>query len=349
MLPFLLSVYLHAASFNCAKARTPIEKAICASYELSMADDKLAQAYGAALAKAPDAADLVRASQREWLQIQATKCKPDDKNYPLADCLLSEWNDRIFFLGDIVQRKGSITFFFHEVSLEIPSSKKETGSKPNAGDSDDADPYSNPPIFHATWPEAISDKPEWQAWNKAVLDEARRWNSSQDNENEVPDHWVLIPDDTWHSDMEVSVEVGWVSSDLVTATIHREWTYAHPTYDERAFNWMLKQSRELKPNDLFQPDSDWKGKLRDGIGSFIAKGGSDAGWDKEVIADQASQAANSASATNPGFWQIDPKGLTIIFNPCDALCCTCGVDLGDFTIAWQDLKPYLSPNFKVPQ
>jgi uncharacterized protein len=35
----------HAASFDCTKAKTPLEKAICALAKLSVADDQMATAY----------------------------------------------------------------------------------------------------------------------------------------------------------------------------------------------------------------------------------------------------------------------------------------------------------------
>jgi uncharacterized protein len=35
----------HAASFDCTKAKTPLEKAICDLAKLSFADDQMATAY----------------------------------------------------------------------------------------------------------------------------------------------------------------------------------------------------------------------------------------------------------------------------------------------------------------
>lgn len=64
----LLSLPAGAASFDCAKARSPIEKAICATPELSRADEELAAAYRAALASFP-VPGFVRETQRAWLRI----------------------------------------------------------------------------------------------------------------------------------------------------------------------------------------------------------------------------------------------------------------------------------------
>jgi hypothetical protein len=55
------------ASFDCRKARSEVEKLICASENLSMWDSLVAQAYGRALARAPRPPEL-RQDQRRWLQ-----------------------------------------------------------------------------------------------------------------------------------------------------------------------------------------------------------------------------------------------------------------------------------------
>lgn len=59
---------LWAASFDCAKARTPLEKAICSDPELSKLDDELAIAYKNALASHP-LPSYVQARQRDWLSL----------------------------------------------------------------------------------------------------------------------------------------------------------------------------------------------------------------------------------------------------------------------------------------
>lgn len=59
----------HAASFDCTKAASQVEKLICAEDELSRLDDELAAAYRAA-SGAPGAADQVRRDQRQWLAVR---------------------------------------------------------------------------------------------------------------------------------------------------------------------------------------------------------------------------------------------------------------------------------------
>src|SRR5215510_16488687 len=55
-----------AASFDCARASTNVERLICSSSELSKLDDLLADAYRGARAQASNAANLGR-EQRQWM------------------------------------------------------------------------------------------------------------------------------------------------------------------------------------------------------------------------------------------------------------------------------------------
>lgn len=65
-----------APSFDCAKAGTEVEKAICASADLSVADVALANAYRAILARAPEEAKaLLRADQRGWVAHVGKVCQ----------------------------------------------------------------------------------------------------------------------------------------------------------------------------------------------------------------------------------------------------------------------------------
>jgi uncharacterized protein len=66
-------------SFDCAKAQTPTEQAICGSDDLSGLDSQMAQAYRHTMAKMPsDQLASFKASQRQWLQERADKCGGDD-------------------------------------------------------------------------------------------------------------------------------------------------------------------------------------------------------------------------------------------------------------------------------
>jgi uncharacterized protein len=57
-----------AASFDCAKAQSRIEKAVCADKELSQLDEHLGQYYAGARATLGPSAACLAADQRQWLR-----------------------------------------------------------------------------------------------------------------------------------------------------------------------------------------------------------------------------------------------------------------------------------------
>ena len=82
----VLVLSAHAASFDCAKARTKVEHLICGNAELSKLDDELAAKYKTAL-KDKAKSDAVRVTQRQWLK-ERNKCTT-------SNCLQNSYRERI--------------------------------------------------------------------------------------------------------------------------------------------------------------------------------------------------------------------------------------------------------------
>lgn len=73
--PLLLAIQqVNAASFDCGKAHTPMEKLICSDTNLSKLDDDLAAAYKKAITASGSKATITQ-WQREW-----------QRSYPVASC-----------------------------------------------------------------------------------------------------------------------------------------------------------------------------------------------------------------------------------------------------------------------
>lgn len=85
---------LHAASFDCSKAVSVVEKAICSDRELSGLDDSLAQAYKKALSAASDP-EAVKRGQRAWLKSERDVCKD-------LPCLKKAYTKRLGELNDML-------------------------------------------------------------------------------------------------------------------------------------------------------------------------------------------------------------------------------------------------------
>lgn len=85
------SVSLNAASFDCAKARVPLEKTICTDTQLNKVDGKMGSLYlqlRHSLGK--NAATQLQEEQRAWLKQRTKICSPTD-----TSCLLNLYDGRV--------------------------------------------------------------------------------------------------------------------------------------------------------------------------------------------------------------------------------------------------------------
>jgi uncharacterized protein YecT (DUF1311 family) len=89
---------LRAASFDCAKAKTPVEKMICADAELSKLDEEMAAAYQRELARTDDKEGLKK-DQLDWLRRRndAYGCFSNDGKR-LTDCVKDSYLESLFYL-----------------------------------------------------------------------------------------------------------------------------------------------------------------------------------------------------------------------------------------------------------
>jgi uncharacterized protein len=331
----------HSASFDCAKAHTPQEKAICASPELSKADDGMAAAYQAALAAAPpEFHDRIRDAQRAWIRRISLNCLPGNPNRPLDACLHDAYKARTDALEHTLHSVGGVKFIRLSVSFTVPDSPVDAEADKQRGVSPVA-------TFDASWPRALSNSPEWQAWNTAVEDAARDL-ASQGKSGSDP-KWKPA----WANDFDTDLEttLGLVTPGLVTATISNEWYghgAAHPNTDSLQLNWMLKQKRALKAEDVFRAGSGWQQILYDRTDKYlhsVLDQDSDGDYQKFSAPGQIAATLHKI-LEDPQSWTIDAKGITIVFQQYAVACRACTPE--PFTMSWDSLKPILNPEFEIP-
>jgi uncharacterized protein len=87
---------VHSAGFDCAKAKTKIDKLICSDARLSEADEKLSALYKEVLAKSPVPEDT-RQQQLEWVKQSRNTCKA-------ADCLEQAYTSRTSDLQEQLEK-----------------------------------------------------------------------------------------------------------------------------------------------------------------------------------------------------------------------------------------------------
>lgn len=99
ILLLLVSNFTYSASFDCAKAKSSVEKAICSDTELGKLDEDLSKVYKDALKEHP-VENYVKTRQRAWLKTNSY-C---DKS-KLVNCLKENYKKRINQLSGISKIK----------------------------------------------------------------------------------------------------------------------------------------------------------------------------------------------------------------------------------------------------
>jgi uncharacterized protein len=94
-----------APSFDCAKASRADEKVVCAAPDLAFLDRLVAEAYAAALARAPKKAAEIRKEQRKWVAARPECFEERDGERPdtqtSSACLRREYGRRLSDLAEI--------------------------------------------------------------------------------------------------------------------------------------------------------------------------------------------------------------------------------------------------------
>lgn len=169
-----LSCSAHAASFDCAKAETGVEKLICSDAELSKLDDALALAYSAAL-RLNDNPMAVQQAQKQWL-------KERDRCSDIA-CVKTLYASRITSLP-LAQ---AFTVIEDDITSDNPVTKGFCQTM--------ADNLNS----MQSWPPAYCERPLNPAFTKLTLPRWREWTVEDfDNrgyllEQAVNDDYSKIP------------------------------------------------------------------------------------------------------------------------------------------------------------
>lgn len=122
LLLLTLCFQAHSASFDCAKAKSQIEKAICADTVLGGLDEKLGTVYSSLRSNLTDVAkNKVRAHQSLWLKILPSSCSSEAKNKDTSKfiaCLSNSYKSRISYLETFLK---PIAGFYKYPALGVKS------------------------------------------------------------------------------------------------------------------------------------------------------------------------------------------------------------------------------------
>lgn len=306
-----------AASFDCAKAKRPEEKLICASPEVSRLDSSMATSYKALLQRlTPEAQNDVRRSQREWLAFWPISCREqgqplNPKSKDAQSCAAARYKDRIALFEGPDSVTGDIVLY--PVSMySIRQSDAEV---------------------------------EWikYAQNVSYYPAVDLGQAAHEKKNLA----VLI--DRWlRKDMASSGKAVDAASDIETgrrfiaslsmllSTGTSSYFYghgaAHPVSGYSTQHFYLPKARPMLASDIFQGNQ-WQ----DGLTALVEK------ELKKQLADSyyiEQRQDLRKLVIDTARWQFDGKKLTLSFNPYEVAPYAAGAP--SVSLPWSTLMPWLT-------
>jgi uncharacterized protein len=224
-------------SFDCAKASTPVERAICAKPELAKADREMATLYGTLAGKLSGAAKehLVK-DQVAWLENRAKACtgRPEE----VTRCLDNRYAARIATL----KADGEGPYPFVSEQTVVRSGKVK------------AVRYD----IDASYPRFDGTGAGFAATNKAFADYALE---GAKNATPAPD--AADRESTWTYDQSFALHRPGPHAVSVATTFYIFTGGAHGSSGVIAALVDLRTGRTAKPFDVFQPGSPWLDTITD--------------------------------------------------------------------------------------
>jgi len=313
-----------AASFDCTKASTSFELAVCAFPELSRQDEILAKAYATALGGlSKEATQIVHKGQREWLAFAERACTDDAEPQKEAydqddfDCLTQLFSSRIRWLEESRMRSGR-RFYQADRYLVIP----DPDATDEAWNKVAAKEFTSPRI-DGTDAEAVS-------FNAMMDKGSARFGYFPGTSNPEVD-----PNTDGSSDNQVQVTVDDVTSRRVSLIIN-DWWYghgaAHGNYTITYLHFLSPGGRQIEAADIFAGD-DWKQPLEELVLAELNRTIEGGIW-PEAVEDVG------AAAANPQNWDFSEQGLIVQFQPYEVTAYAYGAPT--VTIPWDALSQYLA-------
>lgn len=312
-----------AASFDCAKAGTPFEEAICSDDTLSLQDEVLAQAYATALGGlSKSAADEMKAAQRDWLGYAGRSCSDDaepitsDYTDEQKQCLASVFRSRVQDL-EVSRMLGGFRFYPIDRYLV------------------EQDTEALPEDFVK-----VADK-QYQIVKIDRDDEiAAAFNAAMDGviaEQGAffePGTTQIAPGDVT-SNFDVGTKVSDVTSNRISLQTNEYWYEhgaAHGNYFITNRHFLLSEKRLLEATDIFEGDG-WEQKLGQlALDAIKVQLGEDyfANTDEDVM----------KIAVDPLRWDFSEAGLVIQFNIYEVTAYAMGAPT--VTIPWDELSGFIT-------
>ncbi len=313
-----------AASFDCAKAETSFETAICDHPDLSREDEILAKAYATAIGGlSGDAVGVLKATQHSWLDYAARVCSDDatpiegDYTDDQAQCLVSTYKTRIGSL-EASRMLGGYRFYPVEQYLV----EQDTDA--------DTDSYNKVAEKHFLTVRIDGDDDTAAAFNAMTEKDRAGYGDFFDGDGNI-----ATGDTT--DDIDITTTVKAVTDYRITLQSDN-YNYghgaAHGNYATTYLHFLVGENRPLKASDVFT------GK----------------GWEKtlgKLVTDKTkaqlgdgyfddSEGDIPKLAADPTRWDFSDEGLIIQFEPYEVASYADGAVT--VTVPWDDIRDLMAEN-----
>jgi uncharacterized protein len=302
-----------AASFDCKKAHSPIERSVCADPKLSTLDSSISAAYGIAMQQlSPTGQALLRSGQRQWLTFVREVCSTAVEGDEADACLQTTYQERLSDLASLATTKGPYLF-----------SRSEIYSAKNHDES--GRPYQ----IHISTPRIDGPStPNTQHWNSLMASQAERAAESGC--------------DATYGDEFFDADFIYASARVISLR-STHWEYCHGAPHgyggTTSFTYVTQPTlRPLEALDLFVQGSGWEDFLTRRSYEALIKKAEGTEVDEKQVGDIALDLYR---------WTLTKNGLLITFDPYMVLSYAQGAT--EVVIPWSDLAPFMLENAPTPK
>ncbi|MGV8955012.1 MAG: DUF3298 domain-containing protein [Cypionkella sp.] len=315
-----------AASFDCSKATTAFENAICSNPKLSADDDTLAVAFQTAIGGlSKPTVTAMRADQRDWLDFAARSCTDDAE--PLSD--FDTYDDSQMECLDLA----------YQMRIGVLEGSRMLGGKRFAVSSrytavpdpvavSDPTSYWKVATHQVAYPVLDGDGKDAAAFNEFVGDAADAATGTMAEGGDI------MADG--QSDSSVDMALSEVMGTRVTLKVTTNWFghgAAHGNWSIDYVHYLLGRNRAMEPGDIFAGEG-WEKKLTDlAVAELKREHG-----DNLMLEDGQDL---SAIITDPSRWSFaSDYGLTIQFEPYEVSAYVYGAPT--IVVPWESLSDIMA-------
>ncbi|MGA3280382.1 MAG: DUF3298 domain-containing protein [Smithella sp.] len=366
-----ISTQANAASFDCKKAASWLEKTVCANTELSKLDEQMAKAYSDALnGLSPEGQEETKQYQKQWLNDRVPSCEAQVK-YTFESNETSKCLNKCDEHYKEIQSKENDTNTIDQDKCYKKCWDARDNGYYRSQEIDLNDKQSAEVMYECLKGLYKNRKKQLleilsefhgRIFRKVYLSDCKAIYLGENyereesegteltymqienphDENEKLWNRVILKksfDDCKMADDTVEYIVNFSNKHLISLQI---LSYAHGgSHGMRgfeSFSWLLDTKRKLKASDIFDNKTNWRKKLTDLVFEDLKED------EKNFDELKIKRSSIMDIVSSPDNWVVFEGGLGIQFGECLSGLGPYAAGAPYITIDWKTLDPYLSKN-----